>query len=112
MADQTGVRFGLASGAVVASLLLAGALPLDHGESALVGLFAAAVAATAVPWTLAIVLGTEAWAFFTGFFENRYGVLTLADHDLLRLLGFAVGTVLFAQVFRTPVRLATAGDRP
>ena len=38
MADQTGVRFGLASGAVVASLLLAGALPLDHGESALVGL--------------------------------------------------------------------------
>lgn len=111
IADETGVRFGIATATIVVSLLLAGAFALAPGESALVDLLAASVAATAVSWTLAIALGTEAWAFFTGFVENRYGVLTLADHDLLRLAGFVVGTVVLAHLFRAPFRIAAGADQ-
>ena len=110
MLDQTGVRFGLATGALVIALVIVAGLPLDLGETATVALVAAAGAAATLPWTLAIALGTEAWAFWTGFFENRYGVLTLGGHDLLRLAGFALGTVVLAQLFRTSHRIATGAD--
>jgi hypothetical protein len=112
MLDQTGVRFGLASGALVLTLVLVAGLPLDSGETAAAALVAASAVSAALPWSVALAVGAEAWAFFTGFFENRYGVLTLAEHDLLHLAGFAVGTVVLAHLFRMLHRIATRGDQP
>ncbi|MGY2876797.1 hypothetical protein ACVW00_003987 [Marmoricola sp. URHA0025 HA25] len=105
MVDELGVRFGLANGALVLVLLLAAALPLDLGETAFIALITAALAAATMRWHLGMVLGLEAWAFFTGFFENRYGVLTLARHDLFSLTGFVLLTVALAHPIRS--RLAT-----
>jgi hypothetical protein len=112
MVEQTGVRFGLATGALVLTLEIVAALPLGPGDTATVALLAAAGAAATLPRTLMIALGAETWAFWTGFFENRYGVLTLTDHDVLRLAGFVAGTVLLAHLFRAPFQVATGGDRP
>jgi hypothetical protein len=100
MVDGAGIRFGLANGALVLTLLMAGALPLDLAETACVALVAAAVAAATMRWYVALALGVEAWAFFTGFFENRYGVLTFAPHDLVNLGGFVVATAVLAHLLR------------
>ena len=105
MVDEPGVRFGLANGALVLVLLVAAALPLDLQETAFAALVTAALAAATMRWHFGVVLGLEAWAFFTGFFENRYGVLTLAPHDLVRLTGFVLVTVTLAYLVRS--RLAT-----
>jgi hypothetical protein len=111
MADEPGVRFGLASGAIVLVLLVASALPLDLGETAFVALVAAAAAGATLPWAFVLVLGTEAWAFFTGFFEHQYGVLTLTSHDLLTLAGFVAATVVLARVLRATFSVAAEGRR-
>ena len=106
MVDEQGIRFGLANGVMVLVLLVAAALPLDLHETAFVVLITAALGAATVRWHVGAVLGLEAWAFFTGFFENRYGVLTLARHDVLSLVGFVLMTVALAHVLRS--RLATS----
>ena len=100
MVDGSGIRFGLANGALVVMLSVAAALPLDLAETACVALVTAAVAAATMRWYVALALGLEAWAFFTGFFENRYGVLTLAPHDLVNLSGFVVATAVLAHLLR------------
>ena len=110
MVDQPGVRFGLASGALVIALVVAAALPLDLGETAFVALLVAGVASTALPLVFALVMGVEAWAYFTGFFENRYGVLTVAAPDLLNLAGFVVATLVLAHLVRVMFASATEGD--
>jgi len=107
MVDEPGVRFGLASGAIVLALLIAAALPLDLGESASVALLVAAAGAATLPWTFAVGIGVEAWAFFTGFFENQYGVLTLTSGDLLHLAGFVAVTVVLARLLRSHVAVAS-----
>jgi len=109
MVDQPGVRFGLASGALVLAFLIAAALPLDLGETALLGLLTAAVVSVTLPLVFAFVVGLEAWAFFTGFFENQYGVLTLSSRDLLNLVGFVAMTVVLAHLLRTPFAVASGG---
>lgn len=109
MTDQPGVRFGLASGAVVLALLVAAALPLDLGETAFVALLAAAAASATLPLLFTVVVGLEAWAFFTGFFENSYGVLTLTSADLLRLAGFVVATSVLAHLLKVPYAVASGG---
>ena len=106
MVDAAGVRFGLANGALVLALTVAAALPLDLAETACVALLTAAVAAATMRWYVALALGVEAWAFFTGFFENRYGVLTLAPHDLVNLGGFVVATAFLAHLLRSRFSLA------
>jgi hypothetical protein len=111
MVDEPGVRFGLASGALVLALLLAAALPLDLSETALIALLSAAALSTALPHQLTVVLGLEAWAYFTGFFENQYGALTFATHDLLNLAGFVAITVVLARLLRTPFLVTAGGDR-
>jgi len=102
MSDEAGVRFGLASGALVLALLVAAAMPLDLPETAFVALLAAGATSAALPALLGVVMGLEAWAIFTGFFEHQYGVLTLTSPDLLRLAGFVVATVLLARLVRVP----------
>jgi hypothetical protein len=109
MVDQPGVRFGLASGAVVLVFLVAAALPLDLLETASLGLLAASVAGATLPHLVAGALGIETWAFFTGFFENRYGVLTLTSHDLALLAGFVAVTVVLAQLLRARATTASGG---
>jgi hypothetical protein len=111
MRDQTGVRFGLGTGALVLTLLVVAALPLDSVETATISVVAAAVAGATVPWTVAMALGVEAWAFFTGFFENQYGVLTLSPHDLLRLVGFVAVSILLAHLLRRSPAVVRGGDR-
>jgi len=108
MVDAAGVRFGLANGALVLALVIAAALSLDLAETACVALVTAALAAATMRWYVALALGVEAWAFFTGFFENRYGVLTLAPHDLLNLAGFIVATAVLAHLLRN--RPTTVGS--
>jgi hypothetical protein len=110
MVDEPGVRFGLASGAIVLALLIAGALPLDRAETAGVALLAAAFASASLPWLLVVGLSVEAWAFFTGFFENRYGTLTLAPHDLMTLVGFVGATVVLTHVLRARPTAAPGGQ--
>lgn len=112
MMDQTGVRFGLASGALVLTLMVVAALSFGPGETALIALLMTALLSTALPLGYAVGLGVQTWAYFTGFFENRYGVLTLTSRDLLHLVGFVVGALVLAHLFRTPVKVATrGGDR-
>jgi hypothetical protein len=109
MVDQPGVRFGLASGALVLALFVAAALPLDLGETASIALLTAAIVSATLPRLLAVALGLEAWAYFTGFFENRYGVLTLSSRDLLNLAGFVAVTVVLAHLLRAPSAIASEG---
>jgi hypothetical protein len=110
MVDEPGVRFGLASGALVLAFLVAAALRLDLGETAFIALLTTAAAGATLPHVFSVVLALEAWACFTGFFENRYGVLTLASHDLLNLSGFVAGTVVLAHLLRVPFTVASGGD--
>jgi hypothetical protein len=108
MVDETGVRFGLANGALVLALLVAAALPLDLSQTAAIAVVTAGVASAPLPRRLSFVLGLVAWAWFTGFFENRYGVLTFTSSDLLDLVGFVAATAVLAQFLRTPFS-ASAG---
>jgi len=110
MVDEPGVRFGLANCALVLALLIAAALPLDSPETAVVALLTATVTSVSLPWLLATGLSVEAWAFFTGFFENRYGALTFSPHDLVTLVGFVAVTVVLTQVLRT-IAATTSGGR-
>lgn len=110
MVDEPGIRFGLANGALVLVLLSASALPLGLSGTELVALITAAVAAARLPWPVGAILGVEAWAFFTGFFENQHGVLTLASHDILTLAGFVLMTVALARLMRSRLTTNTRED--
>jgi hypothetical protein len=111
MTDEPGVRFGLANGALVLALLAASALPLDRSETAGVALITAGVVSAALPSRFALAMGFVSWAWFTGFFENRYGVLTLAPSDLLSLGGFVATTVLLARLVQVPLAAARGRSR-
>jgi hypothetical protein len=110
MVDQAGVRFGLASGALVLTLMAVAALPLDLGGTAFVALLTTALLSTALSPGAAVGLGVQAWAYYTGFFENQYGALTVTSHDLLDLVGFVIGTLALAHLFRTPVKVAVRSE--
>jgi hypothetical protein len=111
MVDQPGVRFGLGSAALVLTLLVVGALPLGQGGSATVALTATAALSTALPLAYAVGLAVQAWAYFTGFFLNQYGQLTFGPHDVRNLAGFAIGTVVLAQLLKGPSRPVIGGGR-
>src|SRR5690348_17975912 len=55
---------------------------------------------TLFPYTTLFRSGVVAWAWCTGFAENRYGDLTFSSADLLRLLASALGALLVAVVCR------------
>jgi len=106
MSAEPGVRFGLANAALVLALLVAAALPLDRSETAAVAVVTAAAVSASLPRRFALV----SWAWFTGFFENKYGVLTLAPSDLLNLAGFVATTVVLAGLAQA--LLAAMGGEP
>jgi hypothetical protein len=98
--DEPGVWFGVATGLVVATYVVAGAVHLSATATALSAVAVGGGAATRLRLLAAPVLGAIAWAFFTGFVEHRYGQLTLASPDLVRLLGFALGVLLIVLLVR------------
>jgi hypothetical protein len=100
--DQVGIRFAAAGGVLVAAVGLPRLAGLDELGTLGVVLVSATVLGATVTPGLAATLGITAWALFTGFVVNDYGLLTFAPADLGRLVvlvlvpallsGLAVGT--------------------
>lgn len=101
MTDETGVRFGIASAALVATLAVASLAGVDSTVTALAAILAAGLAGGLLPPFAGACLGVLVWAFFTGFVVNAEGQLTFSGTDLVRLAAFTSVTVLFAGGVRT-----------
>ena len=92
MTGLPAVRFGLAQCALVAVLLSSAAVRIGAGPTLVAVCLVTVGAALVLPARFAVVLGLVAWALFTGFVTNRFGQLTFAAPDLVRLvLLLAVG---------------------
>jgi len=92
MVAEPGVRFGIANGLVVGVLFVAAVVHLTGVETGFLTVLVAGLACCGLSRLLTAGVGVVAWAMFTGFGVNRYGVLTLGQHDLLRLAAFALAT--------------------
>ena len=94
MTDQVGVRFGIATGALL--LLTTGVVagPLSGGYGVALLLVATAVLASTLDLPHALGLGLAGWAFATGFAVHALGVLTVAAPDLARLGGFVLAAAV------------------
>ena len=89
-----GIRFGAANAALVVALFAGAAVRLSAAPTeALVGIVVAAASVAVAPF-LGAAIGVVGWAFYTGFAEHDYGVLTLGRGDLLRL-GLVVAVGMF-----------------
>ena len=86
MIDTWAVRFGLGQCGLVATLLLADVAHLADVPTLLAVCLATTLAASYLPAAWAGLLGLVAWAYFTGFVTNRFGVLTFDGADLARLV--------------------------
>ncbi|MBO9523550.1 MAG: hypothetical protein J7518_18625 [Nocardioidaceae bacterium] len=100
MRDENGVRFGMAAGTEVAALTTAGLAGLAPLPTAVWLVLASALAARRLPGWVVLAVGAIGWAFFTGFVENAYGVLTFSDADLVRLGLFVLCTLTMARAVR------------
>lgn len=109
MVDEAGVRFGLTAGAEIGSLVLTGAAGLGRTAAGAALVLTTALVGRRLGQAALTALAVIAWAFFTGFVENRYGVLTFADGDVVRLGLFVTATLVTAcLVPRAAVRGAPA----
>lgn len=90
------MRFGLASGALVLWLLVASATGLAGDTTEYFTAVVAGLACIGLPFAATASVGVVAWAFVTGFVSNRYGQLTVAHDDLVRLLTYVLATVAIA----------------
>ena len=79
------VRFAYSQSVVVGTLLLCGVLSVTPHVTLVAVCTVTVAAACRLPLALATLLGLVAWAYFTGFVTNRYGVLTFGAVDLVRL---------------------------
>lgn len=107
--DEVEFRFGLACGAVVLAMLVAGAFRVPPGATFAAVLILCALLAATLNRPLALVLGMASWALFTGFLTNRYGQLTFARDDLVLMVEF-VGPACAASHLARSVVLAN--DEP
>ena len=96
MTSEPGVHFGLANGLLVTTFVVASVAALDPTETACAVVLAAGLLGAGQARPVPAVLGVIAWAWFTGFVENRFGELTFAGEDLVRLAVFAVAPVVIA----------------
>ena len=96
MVAEPGVRFGIANGLIVAALCVAAVVNLTGTQTEFLTVLVAGLACCGLSLLLTAGVGVAAWALFTGFVVNRYGALTLSQHDLLRLTTFALATGLVA----------------
>lgn len=93
MTDEPGVRFGIANGALVTALLVAGVARLNHVEIAVLAATVAGLACAGLSTLVSAAMGVVSWAMFTGFIENSYGQLTFAPGDIERLTVFMVAVL-------------------
>lgn len=96
MTDDPGVRFGIANGLLVTTFIAASVARLDHTMTAMTVVLAAALLGAGLSLTMATSLGVIAWAWYTGFVENRLGQLTFAGEDCQRLVLFTLPAVAVA----------------
>jgi hypothetical protein len=80
------VRFAYSQSAVIAALFVCAFLGFDAWLTLATVCVVTVRYAARLPYPFAVVLGLVAWAFFTGFVTNTYGVLTFTDADLTRLM--------------------------
>jgi hypothetical protein len=99
--DEPGVWFGIATGCIITALLVTAAAGLGTTGTACTAVLVTGLVASRLRGPVVAALGVIAWAFFTGFDENRLGQLTFKDPDLARLAVFAVATVVIAGAVRT-----------
>ena len=92
MVAEPGVRFGIANGLIVGALCVAAVVHLTGAQTEFLTVLVAGLACCGLSRLATAGVGVVAWALFTGFVVNRYGVLTLGHHDLLRLAAFTVAT--------------------
>jgi hypothetical protein len=104
LVDDPGIWFGIATGLVVLTFLIAGLAGLGTAPTAVAVIIVAGLASGRLPGLVALALGVIAWAFFTGFFENTFGQLTFASGDLDRLAVFACSTALVGYLARHALR--------
>lgn len=109
MVDEPGVLFGIATGTVVATDLLADAFALPLVPTALALVVVAGLFGARLKALLAAALGLIAWAFYTGFTEHRFGQLTLASGDLVRIGAFVAGALAIAVALRRVQAAARQG---
>ena len=93
LVDEPGIRFGMGQGALVMTALTVAVLHLPTASALMALAVAAFVSASFTPAGWAVLLGLSAWAFYTGFLENRLGQLTLAGGDLGRLVALVLVAV-------------------
>lgn len=89
--------FRLATANATLVLVLLAAAAVRVGPVVTEGLVAivVALAGIAVSARLGSLIGLVGWAFYTGFVENRYGVLTFSGDDLVRMVVMvAIGALL------------------
>jgi len=108
MVAEPGVRFGIANGLIVAVLCVGAVAHLTGTQTEFLTVLVAGLACCGLSLLLTAGVGVAAWALFTGFVVNRYGVLTLSNDDLLRLTAFALATALVA--FGGRLILTTTGE--
>jgi hypothetical protein len=107
LVDEPRVWFGVATGMLVVTFLVAAATDLSPTHTALAAIAVAGLAAVRLPLWVAPALGALGWALYTGFVENAFGELTLAGSDLARLGGFAAASAVIAYAVRESM---TAGE--
>src|SRR6476469_521074 len=100
MTSEPGVRFGIANGLLVLVLIGSWAVRIDATGTAWATVIAAGLLGLGLSLVMTAALAIIAWAWFTGFVENRYGELTFAGDDLRRLLVFAVATLILSMLAR------------
>jgi hypothetical protein len=100
MSAEPGVRFGIANGLLVATMLAVSVAHLGPTATAWVSVVAAGLLGAGLSLTMTGLLGVIAWAWFTGFAENRFGELTFAPHDLQHLAAFGLVAVAIAAFTR------------
>jgi hypothetical protein len=96
MVAQPGVRFGIANASIMGALFIAAIARLSGAETEVLTVIVAGLASCGLSMLYAASAGVVAWAMFTGFVVNRYGLLTLERGDLLRLVIFTMATVAMA----------------
>src|SRR6476661_5007916 len=98
MTSEHGVRFGIANGLLV--LIGSWAARLGATGTAWATVIAAGLLGLGLSLVMTAGLAIIAWAWFTGFVENRYGQLTFAGDDVRRLLLFTVATLILSVLAR------------
>jgi hypothetical protein len=96
MVAQPGVRFGITNGVIIGALFVAAGAHLTSVETELLTVMVAGLASCGLSLAYTASAGVVAWAMFTGFVVNRYGLLTLEHDDLVRLATFTAATIALA----------------